>query len=666
MQRSSVSLLLLGILTTPAVLYAQDDAKPLVLGGFDTQGSVTTGYRFTDTSGYKPMFTQMFDLNSGFRLLDLSLFGRAETGSDKFADNYSLTLSGLGGDPYTTAQFTARKAHVYDLRVNFQQSRFYFNPSDIPFENGFSSVTDNHAWATVRKVGSMNLTLHATNNLRFNFEYLRNTRDGVNFTTQTMDYFSSPSAFGSFTRANPYYLIAPMSESTNRITAGLDYTKNGWNFHYKIGYQRFDDSINGSNLYSGQRSIDISDPATKKELLSNASWIDFRKLSTPISEFTYNGKITSRLEAHGEYMFYDYGGPTYLNMSANGLARSNSTGTADAAYSFSMASHATDSEPTNVLEQGFTYKFAEWWSADAAYRYTRTDLNSTGVFSSLAGTTQANGTTVNQWRIGTSQADLTMMFTPLSSLLVDVGVRFFKSDVESLTGGLSNTQESARIKSVYPTLKVSFEPSKKFSIRGDLQELNNGTSYTRITPHTSIGGHIVVRYQPREKLTIENVTVVRNDKLLVSAYRSNVRSNGTNVSWAFSDRVQAFGGFSYDSLFATDFTSFIRGTAPLTDTISEQTVNRVWQGGFEVSPVRRLKIAFAGNYVRSTGLGQISGEAPLYGPLTFPYATGSIDYDIPRLGILAVKLQRTYYIEEIVTANNFSAKMLTLCWTKNF
>ena len=351
MRRSSVLLSLLGILTAPAFLRAQDDATPLVLGGFDTQGSVTTGYRFTDTSGYKPTFTQMFDLNSGFRLLDLSLFGRAQPGEDRFADSYSLTLSGLGGDPYTTAQFTARKAHVYDLRVNFQQSRFYLNPSDAISENGFTSVTDNHSWATVRKVGSMSLTLHPTNNLRFSFEYLRNTRDGTTFTTQTMDYYGSPSSFGSFARANPYYLIAPISESTNRLTAGMDYTNNGWNFHYKIGYERFDDSVNGSNLYSGQRSIDISDPATAAELLSNASWVSYRKLSTPISEFSYNGKITPRLEAHGEYMFYDYGGPTYLNMSANGIGRTNSSGTTDAPYSFSMSSHAADSDLQTSLSR---------------------------------------------------------------------------------------------------------------------------------------------------------------------------------------------------------------------------------------------------------------------------------------------------------------------------
>ena len=666
MRRLPVSLFLLGTFAVPACMRAQDTSKPLVLDGFDTQGSVTTGYRFTDVQGYRPQFTQMFDLNSGFRLLDFSLFGRAQPGTDRFADSYSLTVTGLGGDPYTTAQFTARKSHLYDLRVNYQQSRFYWNQNDALAENGLASVTNNHDWATVRKLGSIDFVLHATNNLRFSFDYFRNTRDGVNFTTQTMDYFGSSSNWGSFARADPYYLIAPLSESTNRVTGGIDYTHDSWNFHYKIGYERFDDNVLGNNLVSNERSINTTDRTTAAELLNAASWTDYRKLSTPVSEFSYNGKLTEKLEAHGDYLFYRYSGPVSLDMSANGIARTNTGGTTDGPYAFSLSSRATDSEPNNVLDQGFNYKVNDWLEVQANYRYSRTNLNSTGTFRSVAGLTVASGTSTNQWRIGTSQADLSLLFTPMSSLLLDVGVRYLKSDVENFDNGVSDPLQSQRIKAVWPTLKASYQPLKWFSIRGDMEERNNGTSYTRITPHTSIGGRLIVRIQPRDKLTIENTTAIRNDKLLVSAYHSRVRSNATNISWTFNDRLQAFGGFSYDSLFATDFTSFLRGTAPLTDTITDQTVNRVWDLGIEAKPAPRLKIAFTGNYLRSTGLGVITGEKPLFGPLTFPYATGSLDYDLPRFGILGVKLQRTYYIEQIVTLNNFGAKLLTISWTRNF
>ena len=79
-----------------------------------------------------------------------------------------------------------------------------------------------------------------------------------------------------------------------------------------------------------------------------------------------------------------------------------------------------------------------------------------------------------------------------------------------------------------------------------------------------------------------------------------------------------------------------------------------------------MGISFTGNYVRATGMGEIAGELPMYGPMKFPYATGSIFYDFPRLGRLTVQLQRTYYIEQIVPGNNFGAKMLTLAWTRSF
>src|SRR5579872_4977212 len=87
-------------------LRGQDDIdmKPLPLGGFNNQGSVSVGYRFTDVKGYRPMYQELFDLQNGFRLTDFNLFGEAQEGAKPFADEYSLSMSGLGGDPFPTAQ----------------------------------------------------------------------------------------------------------------------------------------------------------------------------------------------------------------------------------------------------------------------------------------------------------------------------------------------------------------------------------------------------------------------------------------------------------------------------------------------------------------------------------------------------------------------------------
>jgi len=376
-----VPLFLSVVLALSIPVRAQDTEKPLVLGGFENQGSFTTGYRFTDVSGYRPKYDELFDLNSGFRVLDFSLFGKAQEGQNRFADDYSLTLSGLGGDSYSTAQLTVRKTRLYDLRVNFQQSRYYWDRNDnAVLPNGLDGLTNSHNWATVRKLGSVNLLVHATNNLQFSFQYYRNTRDGMTGTTRSLDYFGSSSTWGSFARANPYYVLAPLSETSNRVSGGIDYTLHAWTFHYRLGYQRFEDSINGQNASSPEQSINVDDPATAKEAVNGISWSDSRKLTTPVSEFSYTGKISSKLEARGGYIFYRYHGPASLDMSFDGIARTNAAGTTDAPYALSLSTRANVTEPNHVIDQGFTYKVREWWSVLLDYRYSRFTVDSDAQF----------------------------------------------------------------------------------------------------------------------------------------------------------------------------------------------------------------------------------------------------------------------------------------------
>ena len=138
------------------------------------------------------------------------------------------------------------------------------------------------------------------------------------------------------------------------------------------------------------------------------------------------------------------------------------------------------------------------------------------------------------------------------------------------------------------------------------------------------------------------------------------------VSYALHERFSVFGGFSYDSFFAQASLTWLRGTAPLTGTVRDQMVNRVWQAGLAMKPTRNFGINFTGNFVRTTGLGTLVGELPYSGPMTWPMATGSIYYDFPKVGRLSVDLQRTYYLEEIIRGNDFRGNLLMIRWTKDF
>jgi len=661
-------------------IWAQDndnggyDAPPIDIGGFNTQGSVTVGYRFTDVKGYQPMYLELMDLRPGPRLMDFNVFGEAAQGANTFADSYSLSMSGLGGDPFPTAQLSVIKNNVYDFRANWRQSYYNWNQNDnvvLPIaavgSNLSTGLTDNHAWATVRKFGSADLTLHAANRLRFNFDYYRTSNDGPTFTTSSMDFVGSPSYWGSFARANPYYLYAPLSDETNRFTGGVDYSYRSWNFHYAIGYQTFTENISQTNVSSPELSINPVMSSTQ-EPLNSLSWSQYRKLTTPISEFSVVGSPLKKLQLRAGYMFYRYRGPATFDQSVTGTAP-DATGT-PAPYTFSQSGRATVTEPDNIVNLGFTYHITDWWSFNTDYRYSRMTSEGIGNFGSLF--SQESPTTPSSlqddivWRDALSDLDISMDFTPIRTLVIRPGLHLMKADVVSIDNGVTDPALTLETKTAMPEISFGYEPSKRFSIRGDLHTFDNGASYTAITPHTEVGGRLVGRAHITSKLSFEDELNLTNNKFIDTNFENRVHANSATLSYSLNDRFTIFGGFSYLSYFAQGDIAYVRGTPPLNDFLRDQEVNRVWQGGVEAKPTKSLGLRLSGNFDRSTGLGQISGEPPAYGPLTWPLVTGTVYYSFPRAGRLSIDLQRTYYTEQIVTGNNFQANLLTLRWTRSF
>ncbi|MBZ5695684.1 MAG: hypothetical protein LAN36_10030 [Acidobacteriia bacterium] len=683
---------------------AQNDSEPapLALGDFNLSGSATAGYRFDTVKGYEPKFRELFNLRSGFRLLDLNLYGESREGKNPFADSLSLQTTSLGGDPFPTAQFTISKKKVYDFRANWRQSYYFWNQNDnvvLPIvalapaalsKNGKSALTNNHDWNTVRKFGSVDFTLHATNNLRFNFNYYRPSDEGITVTTRSPDFFGDAflgNSFGGYARANPYQLEAPISDYTNRFTGGFDYTVKDWTFHYSIGYQTFTENSalnipDGVSLpvHSINPVTDLSPGNPSANTVSNFSITQSRRLTTPISEFSFVGKPLSKLEWRGGYMYYRYQGPMSFDQAYNGTAPTSTS--AQTPYTVSESARATLTQPNHVLTQGLTYHLYRWWSFDVGYKYSRFTSDSIGHFqslfqSSLDGTTPTTATTDVIWRDGLSDLNISMAFTPMHGLVIRPGIQLMKSDVESLTNGVVNAGLTLRTKTARPEISFGYEPSKLFSIRGDFHSMTSGASYTAITPHTQQGTRFVLRFHPIERLSVEDEVSFVNNKLLATNFENNLRSNAITVSYSLNDRLSVFGGFSYDSYYAQGDIQYVRGTAPLNDFLRDQEVNRVWSGGIEAKPTKRTGLRLTGNFDRSTGTGAISGvppasspntynEPPAYGPMTWPLVTGTVYGDLPFAGRIAVDLQRTYYSEQIVRVNNFSANLLTIRWTKSF
>ena len=663
---SSVTTAAMAILLGSSTIHAQNNPAPVGPGGFETQGSVTAGYRFLDTSGRREKYLELFNLKKGFRLNEFDLFGRSPDKANDIADSYSVNASGLGGDPFPGGQLAVSKQGLYDLRINYRQTYYYWNRNDDqPNPGGLAGLSINHDWATTRKLGSMHFTLHASENLRFTFEYNRTARDGMTFVTRALDYFDSDAAWGGFARANPYYLQAPVNETANRFTGGVSYTWRDWNLFYRTGYQTFEQNLTIDNVVSPQQSINLSDPVTANELLNRASFNQYRRLKTPISDFSYVGRARSRFQLRGGYIFYRYRGPVSQNADFSGTARV--TTTTFTRYAVSENDRAQVTEPNHVIDQGFTLRFAEGWNLLADYRYSR--LTEDGVLNADSlrdSTIAASGKVDSIWRYGLHRLDLSLEFAPGRKILIRPGIRLMKRDVTVLEDGAADSLRSKRSGVAAPILSVYYAPDDRFSIRGNIQSITNDTPYTRISPRTDVAERWIARYRVNDRFTIENSAILRVGKYSTTAFRNSIRSNATSLSFALNDRLSLFGGFGYDSFLATASVTFVRGTAPLQAIWRDQTINRVWQAGIDARPAKRVSLRLSGNYDRTTGVGEISGEPPLQGPIRFPMVTGTAGYDFGMPGRLSLDLQRAYYIEQIMRGDNFNANILMLRWTKDF
>jgi len=250
--------------------------------------------------------------------------------------------------------------------------------------------------------------------------------------------------------------------------------------------------------------------------------------------------------------------------------------------------------------------------------------------------------------------------------LVRPGIRLVKRDITFEHDGQADAVAGRDSKLASPILSVYYAPASSLTFRGDVRNTTNGGPYTRITPRTDLGGRGIVRYTPVPEVSIENSYRFRNAAYSTTDFENRVRSNSTRVSWAVTDDWSVFGGFTYDSFLATASVQFLRGTPPLGAIWRDQTVNRVWEAGLSARPLPALRLELAGNYVRTTGLGEISDEPPTFGPLRWPLVTGTVSLDAGRAGTLSIDLQRTYYIEEILQGDNFSANILGLRWRVDF
>ena len=77
------------------------------------------------------MYKELIDLRAGSAPAGLQHVWRGPRRCESVSPTATRSpLSGLGGDPFPTAQFTVSKRKLFDLRVNWRQAYYYWNQND--------------------------------------------------------------------------------------------------------------------------------------------------------------------------------------------------------------------------------------------------------------------------------------------------------------------------------------------------------------------------------------------------------------------------------------------------------------------------------------------------------------------------------------------------------
>jgi hypothetical protein len=657
----------------PAVAHAQAagaDERQMT-----AHGSVDVGYRWRNVEGNGDTFRQLFDLSEGARLFGADLLATGGDPSRRLFDTLSVNAGSLG-DPFPSLLVRARRTARYDLRASWRRLHFFdvapLTPASI---GGFDTqaVTDRHSWSTFRGLGSVSLAFTPRPRLQILAGYDRVRNDGAIRSTRAVDFIGSPGTWGSFARANPYSVSAPADTVSNRVTGGISYARDRWTLHYKAGYQTSRETLVLDPLGAPERSINVGDEMTASELLSAVSWSEARTLDIPSSEVVVVARPASTLEWRTEHIYSRARGPVSLDGEFAGTARIS--GTATSPYRVAIAAEGTGAAPSQVFGQGVSYRPSIRWGIDVAYRFLKMDSESEALLTSvLSGYPPATPTvpvaTSETERLAWGQTAHTFRATaliqPVSILTVRPGVRVLSRDVLMEDDGVRNPATSRSDKTVTPELSVSYRPLSWVDVRGVLRHAMNDAAYTRMSPSDRSVAHIGITLTPLEGLTITTAADRTRATLTTASFETRTTGGSVHASYAFDDRVTAFGSFDYRSLLALGDATFLRGPAPITDVVMrDKEADFVWQGGATLR-VRALDVIASGIYDRTTGTDAITGEPPLYGPATFPSGTVTVAYNVPRLGRVAADVQRTRYLQDLLPQNDFRAWMLTIRLTRRF
>lgn len=287
-RRAWLIVVLAAVLAPVARARAEDPPAEKPARPYRLSGAVSAGYRLVDIDGAKDKYKEDYNLRSGGRLFLFTLDGAASNPETAPVDRFHLEVDTPGDEPASRFVLTAEDRALWDLRVDFLRSKYFY---DVPRlfvapVAGDVRLGDLHDFDLTRTNGVAELRVHPKGLPTFIVGYRLYQREGDGTSTVLVP------GGGNFV------VQAPQRTLTNVGSLGTEFTALGTGVFLEQQYRRVSRTW---GLHGPDRRRGV-DPAAGFTLDDWQSVQDDR-IDIPITRVRVRRPIGDRVELTGEYVY---------------------------------------------------------------------------------------------------------------------------------------------------------------------------------------------------------------------------------------------------------------------------------------------------------------------------------------------------------------------------
>lgn len=440
-----------------AALLALLPAWPLAAQEGSFTGGFSIGLRSVDIGGADRKFREDFNLDDGPRLFDFHFDLVPEGSQRKVADQVVFDASNLGGDPFETIHFSARKYGDYKLVYNRTVSDYFYQDLIIPVGTGDlekSQDGDFHHFdfQRVRDTASLDIDLTQRATLTFGLE--RYTKTGES--TTTLDI-----------QRDEFEFDKPIDESLNTYIGGLSYA---WEKATLTLTERVRDY---ENVY------EVFLPGFSEGGEEGGSTLDFFFLDQPYS-FTSNEHTVQLALRPSSKLHVDLlGNLQSLDLDVDAEERSQGIGFSGAPFSEDVTGNGTINRDIDQYLVDLNYRVSDRVGIVAGARSQKLDQSGDFQF--------GGALNAGDWNIETTAFDAGIEFYVSSELTVAGGVVQETRKVDSDWSVAEGGEEDGRSESMdtdntgfYAT--ASWRPMAGADVTVDLESNSFDDPFTLASP----------------------------------------------------------------------------------------------------------------------------------------------------------------------------------------